>query len=368
MWVAVLESAQLRSGPVRALYWGTPIVVFRTSSGRLGALEDLCGHRGIPLSQGTVLGNSIRCGFHHFRFDTNGDCVSVPEVFGADETFRRRCRVRRFFVREEVGLIWVSVEDEPDAEFPVQIDSLPKDRITAAGSFAVDGDLRVWLDHFLDVPHCIWTHAESTYSGSPERPAELASLSIGIEPDSRYPVRSAIDMTFRVEDDGGYARYSLPMRTLVALDRTMARLRRRSRSGRVAHVSVRADLVTPLCQETVSRVGSMEVRAWTSISPLSTGKNRFFYAAVADGCRRGPGGKVLARRLLNDFVRQHLGVEDAHWLAAAQYLAGERFRATELDSTVLAMREIFAAYRSEKCHLYPAGSLIHSIEYGGHSV
>lgn len=364
MWMPVLESAKLQTDPVRVQYWGTPVVVFRTASGRLGALEDLCGHRGIPLSQGSIHGEDIRCGFHHFRFDTDGSCVAIPEVFGADEKFRHRCGVRRFFVREEVGLIWVSVEDEPEAEFPVDVRSLPEDRVIEAGSFDVDGDLRVWLDHFLDVPHCIWTHAESNLSGSPECPPDLASLSIDIGPDSRYPVRSAVEMTFCIEDDGGHARYALPMRALVAMDRISHRLRRRSPTGRRAHLVVRADLVTPLCQETRFRMGSRDVYGWTGITPVSAGKNRFLYSFVTDGRHRGRVRRALARRLLHDFVRQHLGVEDARWLAMARYLNDDRFRATDLDSTVLAMREMFATYQREKRKLYPDDSLIHTVHYG----
>ncbi|WP_165759331.1 Rieske (2Fe-2S) protein [Mycobacterium decipiens] len=364
MWVPVLESDGLKSDrPVRLSYWGTPVVVFRTSSGRLGAIEDACGHRGVPLSQGCIRGEQIQCGFHHFRFDINGRCTHIPAVFGADEGFRRRCNVRKFFIREEVGLIWISVEDEPEAEFPVDASLLPDDRITATGSFNVDGDLRVWLDHFLDIPHCIWAHAESAYFGSPERPAELASVRVGIGNASRYPVRRAIEMAFCIEDDGRYARYAVPVRMLAVMDRIKKRLHRNLRAGCTSHLKVRADLVTPLCQETRSRVGPLKVCAWTGINPLSAGKNQFIYSLVADARNRGWISRIFGRKLLHDFVRYHLGVEDGNFLAYARYFDDERLCATDLDSTVLAMREMFTTYQREKGKLYPDDSLIHAIRY-----
>lgn len=363
MWVPVLESAKLGKSPARVQYWGTPVVLFRTASGRIGALEDLCGHRGVPLSCGAVRGEDIRCAFHHFRFGVDGACVDVPKVFGTDETFKESCRVRRFFVREAISLIWISIEDEPDAPFPIDETELPSDPVVMAGSFDVDGDIRVWMDHFLDVAHCIWTHAETAYAGSPDRPAELASVAINIDQVSQYPVRRAIEMTFRVPSQGRAISYALPMRLVFAGTRLRDAFIR-SRRGGEDYLRVRADLVTPLCQETWSGVGPIKMRVWTGITPVAHGKNRFLYGGIAGTHGAGRIGRWLARRLLADFVQQHLQIEDGRLLALAQFVAGDRFRATPLDATVQEMRSLFAAYQKEKAHLYPPDSLMRRLEYG----
>ncbi|PRW63504.1 hypothetical protein CEP50_09905 [Actinopolyspora mortivallis] len=364
MWLPVLESRQLGDAPKRVLYWGVPVVLYRTDTGKVAALEDMCGHRGIPLSQGSVRDGKIRCNFHHFRFDENGFCVKIPEVYDVDHEFRRRCSVRSFHVREEVGLVWISVEDEPSAPFPVERDNLPNDPVVVTRTFDVGGDIRVWMDHFLDVPHCIWTHAESTYSGSPERPARLAHSSIGINHDCDYPVRRAIEMTFEIDDDSPTATYALPMRMLTIVSRLRRSLRRiRGKPNKSPRLKVRADLVTPLCQETRSRIGRTNIAMWTSINPLERGKNQFVCSIVADGHGKNFLERKILRNLMSDFIYQHLGIEDANMLAQANYVEGERFRATDFDRTIQSMRTMFTRYVEEKSHLYPKGSLIHDLHY-----
>src|SRR6266568_4604018 len=306
MWLPVLESAELKADPVQVTYWGTPLVLFRTTSGRLAALEDKCGHRGVPLSCGSVQGEDIRCGFHHFRFNADGECANVPSVFGADEAFRSRCGVRKFFVREEIGLIWVSVEDESSSPFPVDVDDLPEDRVIVTGAFDVEGDIRVWMDHFLDMPHMLWTHAESSFFGSAERPATIESPHIGISADSQYPVRPGVELDYRIHADNPDARYALPIRMMMLLTRIRRRLTGKAGSGRTYNMHGRADLLTPVCQDTWLTLGRMPIRVIASMNPIAEGKNRLVYASVCDGSGRSRMGRALARRLMGDAVRQHL--------------------------------------------------------------
>jgi phenylpropionate dioxygenase-like ring-hydroxylating dioxygenase large terminal subunit len=79
-WVPVALSHELRARPLARQVGGTPIVVFR-SHGQIGALEDRCPHRNVPLSAGRVEQGTLRCPYHGWRFDAAGACVEVP---GAD--------------------------------------------------------------------------------------------------------------------------------------------------------------------------------------------------------------------------------------------------------------------------------------------
>ncbi|MQY21249.1 hypothetical protein NRB20_43590 [Nocardia sp. RB20] len=364
MWLPVLRSEELTRDPMRVIYWGTPVVVFRTTSGRLGALEDLCGHRGIPLSCGSIRGENIRCDFHHFRFNTDGDCVNIPSVFRADDAFQRKCGVRKFHVREELGLIWISIEDETAAPFPVDLAGLPEDRILVTGAFDIGGDIRVWMDHYLDMPHFAWAHAESSFFASPERPAAIESPVIGVRADSTYPARPGVELDFHIRDDGPSADFALSVRLLLLLANVRRRLSGRARKERVYRMHARADLLTPVCQDTWLTMGRMPVRIIASVNPIAEGKNRFVYTSVADGRGQGRLGRMLARRLMRDSVLQHLAIEDGQMIAQARYVECEQLRATEFDQTILAMRSMFANYQREKAKLYPEGSMMHSLEYG----
>ncbi len=57
---------------------GREIVLFRTQSGELAAVDPVCPHMGAHVGVGgTVEGEHIRCPFHAFRFDTGGTCVAT---------------------------------------------------------------------------------------------------------------------------------------------------------------------------------------------------------------------------------------------------------------------------------------------------
>jgi NAD(P)H-dependent nitrite reductase small subunit len=49
--------------------------------GRFYALDNICLHRGGPLSEGVVAGNIVTCPWHGWQFDlTNGILVQDPSV------------------------------------------------------------------------------------------------------------------------------------------------------------------------------------------------------------------------------------------------------------------------------------------------
>jgi hypothetical protein len=78
-----------------------------------------CPHLGARLDKGCVVGDRIRCPFHHFEFDTAGDCVAT----GIGALPPPTARLFTFPVVERYGFIWVFNGDKPlwdlpDFEFP----------------------------------------------------------------------------------------------------------------------------------------------------------------------------------------------------------------------------------------------------------
>ena len=54
-------------------------VLFQAADGTFGLLDAYCPHMGADLSVlGEVCGNSLQCGFHHWEFDTDGNCTKIP--------------------------------------------------------------------------------------------------------------------------------------------------------------------------------------------------------------------------------------------------------------------------------------------------
>jgi phenylpropionate dioxygenase-like ring-hydroxylating dioxygenase large terminal subunit len=103
-WYPLAWSHEVKRGKTHGVtFAGEPIVLARTESGKAFALEDRCAHRQVPLHQGVVEGESIRCGYHGWTYDCSGTCIDVPYL-GRD---RLPNGVRAYPCREVEGLIFV---------------------------------------------------------------------------------------------------------------------------------------------------------------------------------------------------------------------------------------------------------------------
>lgn len=58
---------------------GVQIAVFRTAKDRVFALLDRCPHKGGPLSEGIVYGDSVSCPLHSMSFDLASGCAHPPD-------------------------------------------------------------------------------------------------------------------------------------------------------------------------------------------------------------------------------------------------------------------------------------------------
>jgi nitrite reductase (NADH) small subunit len=58
---------------------GETIAVFRTASDRVFALADRCPHKGGPLSQGIVFGESVACPLHNWCIELGSGRAAAPD-------------------------------------------------------------------------------------------------------------------------------------------------------------------------------------------------------------------------------------------------------------------------------------------------
>lgn len=89
-----------------------PIVLFRDSDGQAIALYDRCPHRGVPLSQGKVLSNTIECAYHGFQFDRTGQCTLIP----TQAHIPSAACTRSYPVVERMQFVWVWMGDPAKAD------------------------------------------------------------------------------------------------------------------------------------------------------------------------------------------------------------------------------------------------------------
>src|SRR5262245_22494271 len=80
-WVPAGLSSELPRpdcDPVRIMLLGEKLIGFRDSDGRVGLLANNCPHRGVSLFFGRNEGCGLRCVYHGWKFDVEGNCVDMP--------------------------------------------------------------------------------------------------------------------------------------------------------------------------------------------------------------------------------------------------------------------------------------------------
>jgi nitrite reductase (NADH) small subunit len=76
---------------------GLDIAVFRTVDDKVFALLDRCPHKGGPLSQGIVHGESVACPLHNWNIALGNGCARAPDE-GCTPQFAVQVREGRVFL------------------------------------------------------------------------------------------------------------------------------------------------------------------------------------------------------------------------------------------------------------------------------
>lgn len=101
--------------PVRLL--GEDLVLFRDGEGRMGLIERDCPHRGADLAFGRLESGGLRCAFHGWLFDREGQCLETPAE-PAHSMLCRGIKQRAYRVVEKSGIVWAYLGDGEPPAFP----------------------------------------------------------------------------------------------------------------------------------------------------------------------------------------------------------------------------------------------------------
>lgn len=168
---------------------GKKVLLYRTETGEVVALDDRCAHRSYPLSAGELDGDTVVCGYHGFRYNANGDCIEVPSMAKCP----RSIGVKNYAVAERGPLVWIWMGDAGRADRTTIPDTSyhsSPDWACSKGYFHLPGNYVSLHENLLDLTHLSYIHARSF--GSPEYARAPYRTQLG---DGHYLVRREVSPT-----------------------------------------------------------------------------------------------------------------------------------------------------------------------------
>jgi len=137
-----------------------PLVLFRTSNGRVVAMEDRCPHRSAPLSKGKLIGDVVRCGYHGLRYDAQGKCVLIP----GQGFIPPKAKARTFAAVERYTMVWIWLGNQERADPALIPDVHWMDHpqwIASEGYHRIAANYQLLNDNLLDLSHETYVHVHT---------------------------------------------------------------------------------------------------------------------------------------------------------------------------------------------------------------
>jgi phenylpropionate dioxygenase-like ring-hydroxylating dioxygenase large terminal subunit len=163
-WLPALltREVQERDGtPVRIRILSEDLLAFRDSNGLVGIVSAYCSHKLAPLFFGRNEKCGLRCVYHGWKFNVDGDCVDIPNIIPPDnfEALKEKARIVSYPTKEAGGIVWVYMgpaalkPDLPDFEWL----ELPADQ-THVSRWHHSGNWLAGLEGEIDTSHISFLH------------------------------------------------------------------------------------------------------------------------------------------------------------------------------------------------------------------
>jgi phenylpropionate dioxygenase-like ring-hydroxylating dioxygenase large terminal subunit len=198
--VASSEVPAPDSPPVRVRLLGEDLIAFRDSSGKVGLLHRYSRHRRTDLFFGRNEEGGLRCAYHGWKFDVNGNCMELPTE-PADTRLKQEARAIAYPTREFAGIVWAYMgPPEIQAEFPyLEFNYLPKENIYFRKSL-LECNFMQALEGQFDSSHIGFLHS---FVAQKKGAAGISGVSLG-KSDAADSVRTTVPKMETQDTDFGF--------------------------------------------------------------------------------------------------------------------------------------------------------------------
>ena len=171
-WHPVLLAEELPEPdgtPVRLRVLGEDLIAFRDTEGKVGIIDALCPHRRAGMFFGRNEECGLRCVYHGWKFDVQGNCVDMPtEPRGS--TFQDKVKIKAYPTAESGGCIWIYMgpSDKRPALPSLEWARVP-DSQRVLSRWIQECNYMQAVEGEIDSAHVSWLHAPLQVEDSPFR-------------------------------------------------------------------------------------------------------------------------------------------------------------------------------------------------------
>src|SRR5215472_4238165 len=170
-WIAAClsEEVLVDGAPVKARLLGEDLIVFRDSRGRVGVLSEFCAHRRASLLYGRNEECGLRCLYHGWKFDVEGNVLEMASE-PPDSHFPERVKQKAYPAREGGGFVWCYIgPPEGVTEFQAPAFAPTKETRVSATKVRVKCNWAQVLEGQIDSAHSSSLHSSDMVPAQVDR-------------------------------------------------------------------------------------------------------------------------------------------------------------------------------------------------------
>ncbi|WP_418178890.1 Rieske 2Fe-2S domain-containing protein [Aliarcobacter lanthieri] len=153
-WFPLIFEKELKNKPISKTLLGQKVVIFKIKD-EIICFEDRCSHRNVPLSNGQIIEDKIRCNYHGWCFTKNAEYFCNKDI-----------KIKKFFVKVKENLIWINLNSNKQLTTYLKKDKKYSNKLSIK---SLKSDFIHTIENFLDPLHTPYIHKNLLRNSSKQR-------------------------------------------------------------------------------------------------------------------------------------------------------------------------------------------------------
>lgn len=161
-WIPALLARELPEPgcpPVRVKLLSESLVAFRDATGKIALMDEFCAHRRVSLWFGRNEGDGLRCPYHGWKYDSNGQCTDIPSE-PETSTLCDKVKLKAYPCEVRGGVVWTYMgPPEHQPPLPEYEWAMVPDSHRYASKRIQESNYLQAMEGGIDSSHVAWLHS-----------------------------------------------------------------------------------------------------------------------------------------------------------------------------------------------------------------